>query len=109
MEIPEIPEGKKPYYFPRRTILLVGGTGLVGKSVYKKFESEGHTIKMLSTNREYVDSHNLAYYWNVEKGIIDEKAIEDYTQLINLAYRPELTYMARGKAWLQKGDYKSAC
>jgi len=73
------------YYFEKRKILLVGATGLIGTELYNLFKEEGHTIKILSTNKSYVEENDYAYYWNIEEGVVDEAAIEGAEVMVNLA------------------------
>ena len=76
---------EEKYYFELRTILITGATGLIGRHVQKKFLKEGHTVRILSTNKKFVERNENAFYWNVDEGYIDERAFEGVEILVNLA------------------------
>jgi uncharacterized protein (TIGR01777 family) len=73
------------YYFEKRNILIAGATGLIGTALIKLYKEEGHTIRVLSTNKKFVEENEHAFYWNVEEGYVDEKAFKDIEILVNLA------------------------
>ena len=51
------------------TILITGGTGLIGKHLSKLLRAKGYEIAILS--RSNSDTPN-SYFWNIEKNHIDE-------------------------------------
>ena len=63
-------------------ILVTGGTGLIGKQLCLQLREKGYNIFVLS--RSYSNNPNT-YYWNVEDGFIEPKAIEDAHFIIHLA------------------------
>ena len=69
------------------TILITGGTGLVGKALTNLFISKGYKVIILTrdvTNK--ADEPNITYAaWNVEDGTIDKKAIETADHIVHLA------------------------
>ncbi len=73
------------YYFEKRNILIAGATGLIGSHLIKLFNWEGHTIRILSTNKDFVSKNENTFYWNVEEQVIDEKAFQDVEVIVNLA------------------------
>ena len=81
----DLPLEVQPYYFTKRNILIVGATGLIGTQLYRIYKNEGHTIKILSTNAEFVVRNDYAYYWNVDEGIVDKRAFDDIDVIVNLA------------------------
>jgi uncharacterized protein len=69
------------------TILITGGTGLVGKALGQALLQKGYTVIILSRQiNEQVSPGNLSYArWNVEKQTIDEEAIAKADYIIHLA------------------------
>jgi hypothetical protein len=65
-------------------ILISGGTGLVGKALFKRLITEGHEVRILSRNPESSSSIK-SFYWNVEKNEIDEKAFDNVEHIVHLA------------------------
>lgn len=65
-----------------KTILLAGGTGLIGKELSLKLKSEGYQVRILS--RQKSDYTKGIYNWNPYDGIIDAEAIKNVDILINL-------------------------
>ncbi len=65
-----------------KTILLAGGTGLIGKELSLKLKSEGYQVRILS--RQKSDYTRGIYNWNPYDGIIDAEAIKNVDILINL-------------------------
>ena len=64
------------------TILITGGTGLVGKELTKLLEKNDHQIFILSRHKS---SNPNFYYWNIDKNYIDPKAIIKADYIIHLA------------------------
>lgn len=67
-----------------KTILIAGGTGLVGKLLSKKLKDQGYDIRLLSRFRP----NNPAFptfLWNVDKGVADANAFKGADIVINLA------------------------
>ncbi len=64
------------------TILVTGGTGLIGKHLCKLLREKGHKVAILSRNQ--VPKPNC-YYWNLETKYIDAKAIVEADYIIHLA------------------------
>lgn len=63
-----------------KTILIAGGTGLVGQKLRLLLEKKGHTVKILTrTPRE-----KNQYRWNPQKLEIDKEACKNVSILINL-------------------------
>ena len=65
------------------TILITGGTGLVGQALSALFVSQGYDVAHLSRNPQ--NSDKRSFYWNQEKGEIDSQAIEYADVIIHLA------------------------
>jgi uncharacterized protein (TIGR01777 family) len=67
-----------------KTILVAGGTGLVGQLLTKKLKEAGYEIRLLS---RYKPSNPCypTFLWNVEKGVADQNAFHGVDMVINLA------------------------
>lgn len=66
------------------TILITGGTGLVGKAIRKRLMAEGHEVRILSRNSG-PGSATGSFSWNVDKQQIDESAFEGVEHIVHLA------------------------
>ena len=64
-----------------KTILIAGGTGLVGKKLQEKFETEGHEVRILSRNPK----KDNEYLWNPSLHEIDKRALKNVDTIINLS------------------------
>ena len=64
------------------TVLLAGGSGLIGQRLSILLEKKGYDVIFLSRRKK---SDNRFFQWNVEKGTIDSAAIEKADYVINLA------------------------
>jgi len=67
-----------------KTILIAGGTGLVGQLLSKKLKEEGHNIRLLSRTKPAKPKYPT-FLWNIEKGIAEENAFKGADVVINLA------------------------
>lgn len=69
------------------TVIIAGGTGLIGTTLTKYLLEKGYRVVILS--RKNIDrpiTNNLSYAnWNVEKNTIDKEAIGSADYIINLA------------------------
>ena len=68
--------------FKMETILITGGTGLIGKHLCNLLRSKGFKVTILS--RSNSDNPNT-YFWDIEKDFIEQKAIEQADYIIHLA------------------------
>ena len=66
------------------TVLITGGSGLVGKELNKKLTQKGYKVHNLSRNKSQTNKSNV-FYWNPEKEEIDSEAIEKADYIIHLA------------------------
>jgi len=67
-----------------KTVLITGGSGIVGRHLCKKLKEKGFNVAILSrTNKQEADL--TGYKWNIEKKEIDKKAIETSDYIIHLA------------------------
>lgn len=67
-----------------KRILITGGTGFIGQNLIKKLHQKGHSINVLSRKNEFMDFANT-FWWNPSDNFIEEKALENVTDIIHLA------------------------
>jgi uncharacterized protein (TIGR01777 family) len=67
-----------------KTILIAGGTGLVGQLLSKKLKADGHDIRLLSRFRP-TNPTFPTFLWNIDKGVADANAFKEVDIVINLA------------------------
>jgi uncharacterized protein (TIGR01777 family) len=67
-----------------RSILLTGGTGLLGKHLTEALLSKGHTVSHLSRT-EGKDPRVKTYLWDINKNIIDPACIDGVDTIVHLA------------------------
>ncbi|MFM9827025.1 TIGR01777 family oxidoreductase [Flavobacterium sp.] len=66
-------------------ILIAGGSGFIGKHLAQLLIDNGYLVSILSRNKKE-NTNDISYYqWDVEKGVIDEKAVLEADSIINLA------------------------
>jgi len=68
----------------QQNILITGGSGLVGRSLTSLFLEEGHKVSWLSRSGKSKENVQ-GYQWDVNKGTIDNKALEWADTVIHLA------------------------
>jgi hypothetical protein len=66
------------------TVLISGGSGLVGRHLCKKLKEKGFNTHTLSTTRYKTDGIT-SFFWDIDKKEIDKKSIEDVDYVIHLA------------------------
>jgi len=66
------------------TVLIGGGTGLVGSRLSERLEAKGYTVLHLSRTANLA-ARFPAYHWDVEAGTIDPEAVKQADYVINLA------------------------
>jgi uncharacterized protein (TIGR01777 family) len=64
------------------TILITGGTGLVGKYLQEILKQKQHTVNVLTRSKTKKPN---TFFWDVENGIIDDEAIKTADFIIHLA------------------------
>jgi uncharacterized protein len=70
------------------TVLITGGTGLIGTALTKELIAKGYEVIILSRNpnKEQQSSKNVSYAaWNLTTQTIDEKAIQQADYIVHLA------------------------
>src|SRR5437867_2215095 len=74
------------------TVLITGGTGLIGTALSKMLVSKGYEVIILTrsssiklSNFSFQASSISCAQWNIEKGTVDRDAIEKADYIIHLA------------------------
>lgn len=71
------------------TVLITGGTGLIGKALAEKLLQKGYDVIIASRQTLIIDSESSnkikIINWDIEKQIIDENAIRETDYIIHLA------------------------
>ncbi len=68
----------------KETVLITGGTGLVGKRLTKKLLKKGYNVSILSRTAKQSDT--VKYYtWNIVEKTIDKQAVLTADYIIHLA------------------------
>lgn len=68
-----------------KTVLITGGTGLLGKTLAKLLKQKGYKLHLLSRSSKGVDNYDRVFQWDVNKGEMDIEALEEVTDIIHLA------------------------
>lgn len=69
-----------------QTVLITGGTGMIGKALTTQFLEKGYKVIVLSRQDKKSQRLNLSFAkWDVEKGEIDKDAIEQANIIVHLA------------------------
>jgi uncharacterized protein (TIGR01777 family) len=68
-------------------VLITGATGLIGSELASLLLKNGIHINYLTTSENKIqkEAQYTGFYWDPEKGIIDEDSIEDVDAIIHLA------------------------
>lgn len=68
-------------------ILITGATGLIGKELVTLLLQNGVSIHYLTTSKNKIESQSnyQGFYWNPDRGIIDENALMGVDSIIHLA------------------------
>ncbi|MCF2489841.1 TIGR01777 family oxidoreductase [Dyadobacter sp. CY347] len=67
-----------------KKVLITGGTGLIGKRLTQLLLTKGYEVAYLSRKKTNIPSVQV-FEWDVEKGYIEENALENTDYLIHLA------------------------
>lgn len=67
----------------KKTILIAGGTGLVGTPLTNQLRKKGHEVRVLTRGKS--DASKQLYNWDPKAESIDEYALENVEIIINLA------------------------
>lgn len=66
------------------TILIAGGTGLIGQRLSQLLKEKNYEVLHLSRHKD-LEAEFPAYQWDLKKGTIDEAAIEKADYIVNFA------------------------
>jgi uncharacterized protein len=67
-----------------QTVLIAGGSGLVGSRLSNILRGNGYNVIWLS-RKGNINADFPTYAWDIQKGYIDEKAIQQADYVVNLA------------------------
>ncbi|MEQ9165163.1 MAG: TIGR01777 family oxidoreductase [Fulvivirga sp.] len=67
-----------------KTILITGGTGLVGTRLTELLQSKNYAVKYLSRSSG-IKNGIESFQWDINAGTVDEKAFENVNSIIHLA------------------------
>ena len=87
----------------KKTLLISGATGLVGRALCDKLEEKGHVVKRLSRAK------NAEVRWDLAAGIIDADAMKDVDVVVHL--RDDIKASERGlptRLGIEGGDAHEA-
>ncbi len=66
-----------------KTVLIAGGSGLIGRHLSKLLKSSGYEVKVLTRNP--TDSTKNLFHWDPSKNVIDNQALTNVSAIVNLA------------------------
>ena len=70
------------------TVLITGGSGMIGTALSKALVNKGHDVIILSRHPEETKNATSAYRyakWNIEEGFIEEASIKAADHIVHLA------------------------
>ncbi len=67
-----------------QSVLVTGGTGLVGKQLCQRLDTKGYSVKILSRRKKILTKYRY-FYWNPAKKEIEKEALENTDFIIHLA------------------------
>lgn len=68
------------------TILITGGTGLIGSALSNTLTDKGHKVIILTRSQKHSDDNNISYaLWNVKSQKISENAVSAADYIIHLS------------------------
>lgn len=66
------------------SVLISGGSGLVGQHLCRKLQEKGYDVAILSRSSK-PNTHTPSYYWDIDRNEIDGEAINNCDFIIHLA------------------------
>ncbi len=67
-----------------KTVLITGGTGLVGSRLTELLLAKGYQVSYLSRRKEIIENVKV-YRWDIPKGYIEDGALETADYIVHLA------------------------
>jgi uncharacterized protein (TIGR01777 family) len=67
------------------TILITGGTGLIGLRLAEILKSQGHRLHLLSRSNRSVKPYDAVFSWDVKNGTMNEIALDGVEVIVHLA------------------------
>lgn len=69
------------------TVLITGATGLIGSEIVSQCHKQNITVHYLTTSKDKLSSEPIykGYYWDPDKGTIDNACFKNVDAIINLA------------------------
>ena len=82
------------------TVLIGGGTGLVGSRLAQLLADRGDGVRLLTRSPDRADAPHPLFHWDAARGTIDARALDGVTHVVNLAGAgiAEARWTARRKA-----------
>jgi uncharacterized protein (TIGR01777 family) len=69
-----------------KTILITGGTGLVGSHLIPQLLKKGYTVNVLTRSKKESNTPNLKYFqWDIANNFIEQDALTNVNYIIHLA------------------------
>ncbi len=68
-----------------KTVLITGGTGLIGSTLRSLLKKKGYNYRLLSTRKKLSNTSDNTFYWNPANGEIDAAAFDDVDVIVHLA------------------------
>ena len=68
----------------KSTVLITGGSGLIGRALIPQLTGAGFSVRILSRRGKALEGAQ-SYRWDIDKGYIEEGAVEDVDHIIHLA------------------------
>jgi len=66
------------------TVLITGGTGLVGRALIPRLIASGYNVRILTRGSTVIDNTE-SFMWNIKEGFIEKGAVESIDHIIHLA------------------------
>ncbi|MBN1387976.1 MAG: TIGR01777 family oxidoreductase [Bacteroidales bacterium] len=68
----------------RKTVLITGGTGLVGRALIPLLINSGYRVRILTRGKSSIDGTE-SFKWDIKNGYIEDGAVEGVDHIIHLA------------------------
>jgi uncharacterized protein (TIGR01777 family) len=72
-----------------KSIVITGGTGLIGQEAQHHFLAQGYSLRILSRSSDHTDSANVRYFkWNPSRDELPIEALQGVEAIVHLAGAP---------------------